>query len=148
MFGWYVLGVQIWCRFVPVIHFRKQAVTDGTKPDLNIGSQGLAAWFRAKSTTQLNILILKRWRQVHRRKENLSNASFKWWKVLCFSSWHPPSQHHLRRTSIYLFPLKFKSIPVQKIWVFSPRMTIFWLVGNLNHIQNWDYYLNSLLEVD
>ena len=99
--------------------------------------QGLAAWFRAKSTTQSNILILRRWQQVHRLKENLSNPSFKWWKVLCFSSWHPPSQHHLQKTSMYLFPLKFKSIPVKKIGVLSPKTTIFWLVGNLNHPKLW-----------
>ena len=36
------------CRFVPQKHVRKQVATDDTKPDLNIGFQGLAAWFRAK----------------------------------------------------------------------------------------------------
>ena len=34
---------------IPTLHCLKQAATDGTKPDLNIGeTKGLAAWFRAK----------------------------------------------------------------------------------------------------
>ena len=33
------------------MHFRKHVAADGTKPDLNFGFQGLAACFRAESTT-------------------------------------------------------------------------------------------------
>ena len=43
-----VLGLASTSEYLKVAN-GKQSATDGTKPDLNIGFQGLVAWFRAKS---------------------------------------------------------------------------------------------------
>ena len=55
-------------------HFRKQAATDGTKLDLNIGNQGLAAWFRAKSTTTLLDTHSDKWCWVIQKGERLQET--------------------------------------------------------------------------